>query len=173
MSATLSLKLNHTSSAMVVACTFSLGRMGHATGDWTTGLLESAALLRSVFIQQRRWQLHVRVAKTLAYCWRKVLIRVRQRRPKNVQPCTRMRPPLRSSRGNGFTPSASDSPRGIAHKSWRGLKAMYFHKLASDRLQKLIHPSCWMLFGRSNNAVCSKPRGVCVSPVGRYFAMPL
>ena len=46
---------------------------------------------------------------------------------------------------------------------------MYFHKLAPDRLQKLIHPSCWMSFGRSNSVGCSKPRGVCASPVGMIF----
>jgi hypothetical protein len=78
-----------------------------------------------------------------------------------------------SSRGNGFTTSASDSPRAIAYKSWHGLKAMYSHKLVHDRLQKLMRPSCWMSFGRSNNAECSKPRGVYASPAGRYFAMPL
>src|SRR6516225_5292561 len=172
-SVTLSLKLRHTSSAMVEVCTFWSGRMAHATGDWTIVLLESAALLRSEFIQQPRLQLHVRVVKTLAYCWRKVLTRVRQRRRKDVQRCRRARPLLRSSRGNGFTTSASDSPLAIAYRSWHGLKAMYSHKLVHDRLQKLMRPSCWMSFGRLNNAECSKPRGVYASPAGRYFAMPL
>lgn len=78
-----------------------------------------------------------------------------------------------SSRGNGFTTSASDSPRAIAYKSWHGLKAMYSHKLVHDRLQKLMRPSCWMSFGRSNNAECSKPRGGYASPAGRYFVTPL
>jgi integrase len=48
---------------MVVECTFWSGQMGHATGGWTTVLLESAALLRSVFIRQLHWPSRVRVAK--------------------------------------------------------------------------------------------------------------
>src|SRR6266487_1192812 len=105
---------------MVVACIFSSGQTVHAIGDWTTVLLESAALLRSVFIRQPRWPLRVRVAKTLEYCWSKVLTRARQRGRKDAQRCARTRPHLRSSRGNGFTTSANDSRRGIAHKSWHG-----------------------------------------------------
>jgi hypothetical protein len=46
---TLSLKSERTRLAMVVACIFSSGQTVHAIGDWTTVLLESAALLRSVF----------------------------------------------------------------------------------------------------------------------------
>jgi integrase len=56
--------------------------MAHATGDWTIVSLESAALLHSEFIQQPRLQLHVRVVKTLAYCWRKVLTRATAKKAK-------------------------------------------------------------------------------------------
>src|SRR5262245_7580482 len=157
---------------MVVARIFWFGQTAPAIGDWTTVLPERAALLRSVFMRQPRRPLRGRFAKTLEYCWRKVLTRARQRGRKDVQRCVRTRPRLRSSRGNGFTTSANDSRRGIAHKSWHGLKMMYSYKLDPDRLQKLMRPSCWMSFGRSNNAGCSKQRGVCGNPAGRYFVTP-
>ena len=95
-----------------------------------------------------------------------------QRRRKDVQRCARTRPRLKSSGGNGFTTRANDSRRGIAHKSWHGLKMMYSYKLDPDRLQKLMRPSCWISFGRSNNAGCSKQRGVCGNPAFRYFVTP-
>lgn len=66
----------------------------------------------------------------------------RQRRPKGVQPFTRARPRLRSSRGNGFTTSVNGLRRGTARRSWHGLRGTCSRKLGPDPLQKLTRPSC-------------------------------